>query len=101
MQVMADEAETHAVTVTQASARIGDVVAVRVAQEPEIGDVRVINCASAREHARTETFFETSESAREHHGLVTLAVIVAVPDERDAVLVIGPPRQVAPLEAFG
>ena len=54
VRIVAEETHPHAEAIMEGAAKIGDAVAIDVAQQPEIGDVGIPHGAPARENAGAE-----------------------------------------------
>ena len=89
VEVMADETDAHAEAVVERLAEIGDAIAVGVAQEPEVRNVRIPDVAFAREHAGADAIEGRVETVGEDCRVVRLAGAVAVFEQADAFAVFG------------
>ena len=89
VEVMADETDAHAEAVVERLAEIGDAIAVGVAQEPEVRNVRIPDVAFAREHAGANAIERRVETVGEDGRVVCLAVAVPVFEQTDAFAVFG------------
>ena len=87
VQIVADEPDAHAKAVMQRLANIGHAVAVGVAQQPEIRNVRIPHGAFSRQNARGDTVEGRVETLGKNGGMVGLAVAIAVLDQADALAV--------------
>ena len=86
-QNVAYEPDAHAKAVMQRLANIGHAVAVGVAQQPEIRNVRIPHGAFSRQNTRGDTVERRVETFGKNGGVVGLTVAIAVFDQADALAV--------------
>src|SRR2546430_8850858 len=86
VQVMADETDTHTEAVVERFAEIGNAIAVRVAQQPEIRNVRVPDVSFARQNAGADTVERRVKTIGEDRRMIGLAVTVARSEEHTSEL---------------
>src|SRR6266480_7254689 len=89
VQVMADEPDTHTEAVVERFAEISYAIIVRVAQQPEIRNVRIPDVPLARENAGADAIKRGVEPFGKHGRMIRLAVAVAVFEQADALAVFG------------
>ena len=86
MQVVAEEADVHAVALVQQLAAVGAAVAVVVAELPEPGDAGVPDVPLAGQHAGADAGGRVVEAVGEDGRRIGAAVAVAVDDPSHALV---------------
>src|SRR6266511_2465013 len=90
---MTDEANAHTKAVVERFTEISGAIAVGVAEQPEVRNVRKPDRALARQHARGEAVQRRVETVGKNRGMIRLAVPVAIFDQADALAVFGIPGE--------
>lgn len=89
VQIVAEKRDVNAVTGGELLADIGDAVTIRILQQIKGRYVSEIDIAMKRHHARRQTRFHGIEAGGKDRRLVGLAGSLAVPDQPNAIGVIG------------
>jgi hypothetical protein len=97
---MAEQRVADAVAARQLLARVGLVVAVGVAEDPQVRDVGEVHVVAAHEHARGDAVERVGEAVVVNRRAVGLAVAVGVLDEPQPVGELRERRQVAVVPAL-
>ena len=94
VHVMTDEGDMHAIAVMQQAALASNPDALRVAEQPEIGNAGVPDVAVAGQQAGADTVGQVVKAVREDRGPIGLAAAGRIFQEADTLVLDGPLGQV-------